>query len=108
MASYVMLCIVHTTQGQETIVFYCAHPSPRPGLVQCVSAMGREDHCLYRTKMSLNSAFEMQATLTLPSEKWHTAGACVSVVKCHRDLLYLNSDCNQTAELLWHLFQFLL
>ena len=42
MGFYIMLCSVHTTQGQGqeqgTIVFYCTHPRPcpGPGLVQCV------------------------------------------------------------------------
>ena len=41
---YMMLCAVHTTQGQGqkhgTIVFYCVHPVPGPrpcpGPAQCV------------------------------------------------------------------------
>ena len=42
MEFYIMLCTVHTRQGQGTIVFYCARPSPCPGLglgpgpAQCV------------------------------------------------------------------------
>ena len=42
MGFYIMLCTVHTTQGQGqgqgAIVFYCTHPSPCPctGPVQCV------------------------------------------------------------------------
>ena len=33
-----MLCTVHTTHGQGSIVFYCSHPSPCtcPGPVKCV------------------------------------------------------------------------
>ena len=38
MGFYIMLCTVHTTQGQGTIVFYCICPGPcnGPGAVQCV------------------------------------------------------------------------
>ena len=32
MEFYITECTVHTTQGQGTIVFYCAHPGP----VQCI------------------------------------------------------------------------
>ena len=37
---YITLCTVHNTQGQRQgiIVFYCAHPGPRPSSspIQCV------------------------------------------------------------------------
>ena len=40
MGFYIMLSTVHTTQGQgqaqEIIVFYCNHPVPCPGPMQCV------------------------------------------------------------------------
>ena len=43
MGFYITLCTVHSTQeqghGQATIAFYCVHPSPGPGPVQCVSAI---------------------------------------------------------------------
>ena len=41
MGFYIMICTVHTTQGQGTIAFYCAHPSqcPGPSPMQCVRAI---------------------------------------------------------------------
>ena len=36
-----MLCNVHTTQGQGTIAFYCAHPCPFPCPVQLYEPKGR-------------------------------------------------------------------
>ena len=37
----ISLCTVHTTQGQGRgiIVFYCTHPVPCPGPVQCEQAI---------------------------------------------------------------------
>ena len=41
MGFYIMLCTVHTAQGQGTIVFHCVHPGPCPvsGTVQYVWAI---------------------------------------------------------------------
>ena len=44
MGFYITICTIHTTQGQGTIVFYCAHPSSspcsRPSPVQCACYVG--------------------------------------------------------------------